>query len=201
MLLLPFQNYDWKFFIQNWHYKNCCLLINVTKVLISVAFIQIYFDSHLWIMSMLWLCYEICIWIQPHSIAYSFWWSKKVEYAEIILREIYIALWLLHCNNYPVLSDSAKSCVFQILVDTVWALSYLTDAGNQYIQLVIDSHVVPRLVDLLAYQEVKVQVGSLQHWYYYPDLYSFQHDILCAFVKVCLWLCQFALTACSRSTI
>ena len=55
------------------------------------------------------------------------------------------------------------SCLslLQILVDTVWALSYLTDAGNQYIQLVIDSQVVPKLVELLASQEVKVQVCML----------------------------------------
>ena len=50
----------------------------------------------------------------------------------------------------------------QILVDTVWAISYLTDAGNSIIQLVIDAGFVPYLVPLLGHQDVKVVTAALR---------------------------------------
>lgn len=56
----------------------------------------------------------------------------------------------------PALNVLIHHTDVNILVDTVWALSYLTDGGNEQIQLVIESGVVPKLIPLLSHVEVKV---------------------------------------------
>ncbi|KAJ6648554.1 Importin subunit alpha-3 [Pseudolycoriella hygida] len=62
----------------------------------------------------------------------------------------------------PALNALIHHTDVNILVDTVWALSYLTDGGNDQIQMVIDSGVVPNLIPLLAHVEVKVQTAALR---------------------------------------
>ncbi|CAG0884349.1 unnamed protein product, partial [Darwinula stevensoni] len=62
----------------------------------------------------------------------------------------------------PALNALILHTDINILVDTVWALSYLTDGGNEQIQMVIDSGVVPKLVPLLSHKEVKVQTAALR---------------------------------------
>ncbi|XP_015434471.1 PREDICTED: importin subunit alpha-3 [Dufourea novaeangliae] len=62
----------------------------------------------------------------------------------------------------PALNLLIHHTDINILVDTVWALSYLTDGGNEQIQMVIDSGVVPRLIPLLSHKEVKVQTAALR---------------------------------------
>ena len=62
----------------------------------------------------------------------------------------------------PALSMLIHHNDINILVDTVWALSYLTDGGNEQIQMVIDSGVVAKLVPLLShrYSAAAVLIGS-----------------------------------------
>ncbi|XP_050510982.1 importin subunit alpha-4 [Diabrotica virgifera virgifera] len=62
----------------------------------------------------------------------------------------------------PALNALIHHTDVNILVDTVWALSYLTDGGNLHIQMVIDSGVVPKLIPLLSHKEVKVQTAALR---------------------------------------
>jgi len=62
----------------------------------------------------------------------------------------------------PALNMLIHHSDINILVDTVWALSYLTDGGNEQIQMVIDSDVVTKLVPLLSHREVKVQTAALR---------------------------------------
>ncbi|VDN60408.1 unnamed protein product [Dracunculus medinensis] len=62
----------------------------------------------------------------------------------------------------PALSVLIHHTDQSIIVDTVWAISYLTDGGNDQIQMVIDSGVVAHLVPLLSHPEVKVQTAALR---------------------------------------
>ncbi|CAK9254394.1 unnamed protein product, partial [Sphagnum jensenii] len=62
----------------------------------------------------------------------------------------------------PALAYLINHTDVTILVDTVWAVSYLTDGGNDQIQLVIESGIVPNLVPLLNHKEVKVQTAALR---------------------------------------
>ncbi|KAK2714351.1 importin subunit alpha-4-like isoform X2 [Artemia franciscana] len=62
----------------------------------------------------------------------------------------------------PALDVLIKSNDSNIVVDSAWALSYLTDGGNNQIQIVIESGILKRLVPLLAHREVKVQTAALR---------------------------------------
>nr|CAD7410541.1 unnamed protein product [Timema poppensis] len=62
----------------------------------------------------------------------------------------------------PVLNKLLYSQDKDVLADTCWALSYVTDGSNDKIQAVVDNGVVPRLVELLSMEEVGVLTPALR---------------------------------------
>jgi len=62
----------------------------------------------------------------------------------------------------PALSVLIHHQDIDVLVDSVWALSYLTDCGNEQIQAVLGVGVVPKLVSFLTHSEIRLQTAALR---------------------------------------
>ena len=65
-------------------------------------------------------------------------------------------------NILPVLAQLNLHQDEEIVADTCWALSYLTDGLNEKIATIIDTGVVPRLVKLLGHKNVSIVTPSLR---------------------------------------
>ena len=60
----------------------------------------------------------------------------------------------------PALAALINHTDHDVIVDACWALSYLTDGPNEKITAIIETGVVPRLVQLLSYDSVNVIVST-----------------------------------------
>lgn len=73
-------------------------------------------------------------------------------------------------NPYPPLDAVNKIlpvlvCLIEhedrdIISDCCWAISYLTDSSDDRIQIVVDTGVLPRLVELMGRPEAVIMVGN-----------------------------------------
>ena len=70
--------------------------------------------------------------------------------------------WDLISPALTALSKLIHSPDEEVLIDTCWAISFLSDGSKDKIQAVIDAGVVPRLVELLNHQSSSVQIPALR---------------------------------------
>lgn len=62
----------------------------------------------------------------------------------------------------PALLNLIQSDDQSILIDTTWAVSYITELGPSYSQLTIDSGIVNKMTPLLTHQETKIQAAAIR---------------------------------------
>lgn len=70
--------------------------------------------------------------------------------------------WKLISQALPTLAKLIFSYDDEVLIDSCWAVSYLSDGNNEKIQAVIEAGLPRRLVDLLNYNSTAVQTPALR---------------------------------------
>lgn len=62
----------------------------------------------------------------------------------------------------PALCYLIQSSDLAILIDTAWAISYITELGPHYAQIIIDSNLVSHMTPLLSHKEIKIQTAAIR---------------------------------------
>jgi len=62
----------------------------------------------------------------------------------------------------PVLAQLISTNDLEVVNDACWALSYLSDGPNERIQLILETNIAQRLVELLAHDSTTAQVPALR---------------------------------------
>ncbi|KAI9311423.1 armadillo-type protein [Dichotomocladium elegans] len=70
--------------------------------------------------------------------------------------------WRLVAPALQVLAKLIHSQDDEVLIDTCWAISYLSDGQNDRIQAVVESGLCPRLIELLSHPQTSVQTPALR---------------------------------------
>ena len=62
----------------------------------------------------------------------------------------------------PIITELVTDNDNNVKVDAIWALTYLTDASDDYIQIVVESGIISSIVPMLSVQRFKVQVAAMR---------------------------------------
>ncbi len=66
-------------------------------------------------------------------------------------------------NMIPVLAKILDSCTMhEILIDAMWSLSYCSDAGKRTVPEIMETGIVPRVIQLMMHENSSIAIPALR---------------------------------------